>query len=201
MSVSNTTNYVQSPYQEIWEKHYMDMLNEVLSSGKKQIKYKHSTITRIFNVCAITSCSMTCCAPCIMWDCMCCCVSFCMKKNPFKWGVGFDFISNSCKDTFEDKRESVLNGIKLKHLTKDLVMKVLRIYLEKYDTCLAMNTIDGARKANIIRVMMVYIIRKYSPGFEYMMLKDDGDILKIRDIIKTLPSKFDMYFHFTYQTQ
>jgi len=198
MSVANTNDNVSKSIPEIWERHHIDMLNEVLNSGKKQVKYKNSTASRIFGVCTITSCSMTCCAPCIIWDCMCCCVSICMKKNPFKWGIGFDFVTNSCKNTFEDTRTSVLDEIKLKHLNKDLVISVLKMYLEKYDECLASKTVDGARKANIIRVMIVTIIRKYSPGFEYMMLRDDGDILKIREIIKHLPAKFDKYFDYNY---
>lgn len=193
MSSVVPTNTPSKSIPEIWEAHYMDMLNEVLASGKTQKKYKNSTVKRVLSVFSITGCSLTFCSPCIFWDCMCCCVSVCMKNNPFKWGAGFEFVSKSCEDTFEDTRVKDLNEIKLKNLNKTVIMNVLRTYLQKFDECIATKTVEGSRKANILRAIMVDIIRKYSPGFEYMMLRDDGDTLKLREIIRDLPAKFDRY--------
>lgn len=167
----------------------MDMLTEIMTVQKVKTKYRLGLCTRLSHVLCVTICSVTVCVPCLCWDCACCTVSqFLRKGSPCKWGVGFGFIQDTCDRTWEDERKTALSTCLV--IPKVVFIRVLNAYLTEFDSCIRNGK---AKEANIIRATLIEIIKKYSPGFRYMSLKDTGDIEELREIIRDMPRYMDMY--------
>lgn len=180
----------------IWKELFTTILKEIVSGQGIVKKYKRGVGARIGAVVMTGCCMVTCCSPCILWDCLCCCMTACIcKANPFKWGMGFKFVEESCNDTFYDERKEIMKQVGARDLPKHVFMAVIDAYMAEFDKLVAMKEANAAKKANQIRSMMVYIIANYSPGYKYMNLRDDGDVDKIREIIKEIPSRYDL-MHF-----
>ena len=180
----------------VWKEMFMAILKEILGGQGIVKKYKHGLGARIGAVVMTGLCATTCCSPCVLWDCLCCCLTACVcKKNPFNWGTGFKFIEESCNETFYDERKETMKQIGARDLPKHVFMSVIDAYMMEFDKLVAMREAGAAKKANQIRAMAVHIIANYSPGYKYMNLKDDGNVEKLREIIKEIPSRYDL-MHF-----
>lgn len=164
----------------IWQKHYLDMLQEVKSKGSVQSKYKFNAPCRVYGVLGTTTISLTCCLPCLIWDASCACFSMCVDKNPFRFGCAIEFIDDSCTNTFQDTRETDLKAIG-KVIDPGVFTDVCIAYMDAFDACLSEKK---AREANIIRGLLVNIIKSYSPRFQDIFIKDDGNLDKLRGIIQ-----------------
>lgn len=187
MSVSRGTS--SAFFASLWEKHYIDMLNEILTSGNIKPKYKHSVGGRVghtFLLSIFTGTMFTFCLPCVFIDFG----TACFKKDKPK---SVRFVSATYDDIYEDIRRKDLRNIKLTDLTKAVIMRVVLKYLQAFDACLAEKTEIGAKQANIIRCELVSIISQYGPGAKYVMLRDDGDMSTLRGIIMRLPYEYISY--------
>lgn len=171
-----------------WKRYYLEILDEVFKSAEIKKKYKHSLCSRIFYTIMTPIGAAVCCGPCIAWDCACCCLSLCCK-NPFKYGAGIKCVSDSCDAIYEDERvkwiedfrKRILNTYpdELRVALHDLCM----VYLDKFKECIK----EGkAREANMIRGLIVDMIKLYAHGIKYLLLKDDGNIEKLEDVIRSL---------------
>ncbi len=166
-----------------WERHRSDILNDIIKFGNIQHKYVHGTGTRVTSVIATGICITVCCSPCIIWDSLCCVLSCCfVKNNPCKWGCTFDIIKESSKNTFKDKRISELQTVVDNIVNKKIVYNVMKKYLNTFDECIALNTVDGAKKANVIR----HELFKMYSACMLEFIKDNGDIDIIRNRINEL---------------
>ena len=180
----------------VWREVFMAILQEILVGKGVVKKYKHSLGARIGAVLTTGCIAATCCVPCIVWDCLCCCVTACVcKSNPFKWGVGFQFLDSAWSDTFYDERKEVLKQVGARDLPKNVFMSVIGAYMNEFDKLVALREAKAAKKANEIRGVIVYMIANYSPGYKYSTLTDDGDVERLRDIIKEIPTRYDL-LHF-----
>lgn len=187
MSVSRGTS--SAFFASLWEQHYMDMLNEILTSGRVRSKYKHSVVGRIGQTFMLSICTGTMfmfCLPCVLLDFGAACFK---KVKP----ESVRFVAATCNDIYEDIRMKDLSNIKMTDLTKSVIMRVILKYLQAFDACIAEKTETGARRANIIRGELVNIISHYGPGAKYVMLRDDGDMSKLREIIVRLPYEYISY--------
>jgi hypothetical protein len=163
----------------LWHRYRMEILNEIRYYGKIQNPYTYGTSKKIIRVIVIGACAVTCCSPCIVWDSICCSLSYCMKNNSCKWGYGYKIIGESCKDTFEGKRTTDLLEIPTYKINKTIFNNVMLDYLKAFNECLALGTVNGAKKANIIRGEM---FKMYS-NFMTINLQDDGRIETIQRFI------------------
>jgi hypothetical protein len=104
------------------------------------------------------------------------------NNNPFAWGTSCKFIGESCEKTFEDQRQNDLNNISTYKVDKTIVYNVMMEYFEAFKECLALKTVDGAKKANIIRGEMFKIYSKYTKK----KWKDNGKIETIIVLIERI---------------
>lgn len=176
-----------------WRKLNMDMLDEIIQYGHVKNHYKMGTPRRTWNVISTTMCCSTVCSPCMAWDCMCCTMSLLCRSNPFKWGLAFHGIAQFCNETFEDTRLTKLSMFTSKDITCLSMQTVCNAYLAAFDAQIALKTTQGAKRANIIRERLFHIIQLYAPGFKYAHTRDDGDIDKLRHIVKGLPDEYNRY--------
>jgi hypothetical protein len=161
----------------------LQKLNEIKEHGHVVKQYKISGPRRFWNVLSTALCCTTVCSPCLAWDCACCCLSaVCCNNNPFKWGLTFQTIAKTCDDTFEDERENTLDTYKSRIITNDTIVEVGKTFLQEFDAQIQTQTVQGAKKANIIRYELVCIIRRFGP-FKYFALQDDGNIETLKKII------------------
>lgn len=177
-----------SPYFEkesVWKSIHLERLREIVHQGRIQPKYKHKPGRRFWNVISTAVCIPTCCLPCVAWDTACCCMSVCCD-HPFKWGCTCTAVSEVCNESFKDTRDVQLTAITSEDISIFVMQHVCTEYLRAFDHQVALRTVDSARKANIIRSELFAIIRKYTPGFKYITLRDDGDINKVRNIVHNL---------------
>ena len=171
---------------ETWRQIYMDKLDDVLTSGDAKPKYKNNKCQRAYNVIVITCCATTICVPIIVYDSLCCCLSLFCHKNPFRSGCSFEYIVDSCDKTFEDQHKTVLTACK-KNIDPVVFARMCQIYLGAFDRCLVEKK---AKEANIIRGLLVEIIRGSAPGFACMYLQDDGDVNKLRRIVENYVTSY-----------
>lgn len=174
--------------ETVWKEVHMDMLNDILSSGKIQPKYRHKFPRRFWNIFSTAVCLPTCCAPCVAWDCACCCLSIACD-NPCKWGCMFSAVQRVCDETYEDTRQTKIKSV----VSTDISVQVLRFvcdsYIAAFETQVATRTVEGSRKANIIRAKVFDILRVYGP-ISCFGLKDDGNIDRLKHIVAELPNMY-----------
>jgi hypothetical protein len=89
-------------------------------------------------------------------------------------------------ETFEDTNETVLKNVPKSGIEYPVMKEVCEAYLTAFDKNVKEHTPSSAKKANIIRETLVKIIKFSTPGFQYMTLKDTGDIEDLRKIVANL---------------
>ena len=170
-----------------WKEAQLQIIEELKAYGKQKPQYKIGMPRRIWNVLSTGLCCGTVCLPCVAWDCVCCCCSLlCAGSNPFKWGCTFKAIDDACTTTFEDKRTMFLLGVKSNTLDVDVFAEVCNAYVAAYDQEMERKTTQGAMRANIIRERAFHTVAVYSPLFKYSLIRDDGNIDRIRQIAATI---------------
>lgn len=162
----------------------LQKLDEIKTYGRVMPHYKLSAPRRCWNVTSTTLCCGTCCAPCLAWDFACCCLSAVCSKNPFRWGLSFQTIAKTCDDTFADERENALCKYKFKEVSYAIVGDVGEAYIQEFDRQIQTQTVQGAKKANMIRAELASIIRRFGPA-KYCVFQDDGNIETLKMIIHT----------------
>jgi hypothetical protein len=96
--------------------------------------------------------------------------------------------------TFEDLDEEKLLKLKNKYIEYNCLYTVCLAYLAAFDKNIKEKTVDGARKANIIRDNLVKIIKLYTPGYSlFFTLNDNGDIGEIRCVINKLAHHYKIH--------
>ena len=170
-----------------WKKYKLEMLSEIEQFGRIKPKYKNNTSKRIWYTISTTLCGMICCGPCIIWDCMCCCTSMCLKSNPFKYGMGFECCTSSCNAIYEDERENIMKSIKASFIMNypHIVGDVAKAYLYTFYKCRDTQTPASLKAANIIREQLVEIIRDCSPEYKFVSLKDTGNEEELHRIVNS----------------
>ena len=171
-----------------WQKYQMEKLNEVMKEGEVKKKYKWNLFCRAYRVTTISLCAATCCAPFLLYDTLCCCVNICCcgGKSKAIYGCGFSCIKESCDEAFEDKREKEVAECGTR-IDPVIYTSVCSAYMAAFDSCISMGK---AREANIIRGNLVPLMKRYAPDLQCIMLRDDGDIEKLRNIIKAYENKY-----------
>ena len=180
--------------QALWKTIYEDMLKEILGFGKVKSQYKHRIGKRFWNVFSTILCMPTCCAPCVAWDCACCCLSVCCD-NHRSWGCTLEAVGKVCSDTFEDTRKTQLRDISYSDIHFFTMDAVCKAYVQAYDAQIAIGTTESARKANVIRSTVFDTLRCYGPGFNFINLQDDGSIDTIRKLMEKLPDMYNTQRH------
>jgi len=171
---------------EAWKKVCIEMLQEIEKDGKISPKYTHSCPHRCCSFLQCSGCFIVCCTPCFVWDALCCSLSvFC--KNPFKYGTSCKYIDESLTTIFQDERNDALKNIRSSDLDPKTVAEVFESYMKAFDSHLATN---APKKANICRATLVKLIRDYYPNRTHIMLKDDGNVQNIRNIVTSLKNQY-----------
>lgn len=164
-----------------WVEFYDSLLEELITHGKVRPAYVRSLPNRAWYVISLTCCSATCCMPCCIWDSMCaitqlfCRVSCC-------WGCFCKFCDSAYSDIMKDiKKDKVeaFGKIRSKLDVKETQAMCLK-YLAAFDEHAAKKTPEAARVANVLREQLVDIVSMYSPNFAHFLIKDDGNILRLR---------------------
>lgn len=179
MKVSPSNN---CDINEIWKRIFLERLDNVVKFAKVKPKYKLSAFRRAYNMLSTCLCCITCCSPCLAWDCCCGCFNI-VCKHPFRYGCTCKVIAKTIDDTYEDTYEKYLSNLKSKDIDYTTMHSVCIEYIKSFDALISEKSVEASRKANIIREMLVYIIARYSPGFKYMMLKDSGNMDELRNIV------------------
>lgn len=177
--------------EKVWKDVHMEMLHDIVNSGKIQPKYRHKFPRRFWNIFSTILCMPTCCAPCVAWDCTCCCLSL-VCDNPCKWGCMFEAVQRVCDETYEDTRQTKIKSIYSSDISVQILNFVCNAYIAAFDTQVATKTLEGSRKANVIRAKVFDILRVYGP-FNCLGLKDDGNIDRVRKIVAELPTMNSMF--------
>jgi len=171
-----------------WKTIHIKMIEDVKTHGKVMKDYKNGPCERACSIFTIFGCSVTCCLPCLTWDMLCCTLDNCCCKsggNPFSYGTGVKFIDSACTQAFADNQADNLakvNNLSFMEYPKE-VHNVCVAYLAAIDEGLALKTVQGAKVANILRKMLVDVIRESHLKFEYICLIDNGDLVKVRRIV------------------
>lgn len=193
LMVNDDHNSSDNEKNKTWKQIHTEFLDEIVAHAHIKKHYKMSAPRRIWNVVSTALCCSTVCSPCLAWDCVCCTLSLCCKSNPCRWGIAFESVGRLCEDTFVDTRMEKLKNIKSKDITCQSMQSICAAYLSAFDAQLALKTVEGAKRANIIREKLVRIISIYGPGFKYALMKDDGNIDNLRQTINELPAEYAKY--------
>lgn len=172
-----------------WDKHYNAILAEILEEGQLKPRYKKSLPRRIMEIITTALCTGTCCVPCVLWDCLCCTMYNCCGCAA-KHGLATQFVSKACSDIHEDSRKTELAAIKQAYIPQDVMVKMCNRYMAEFDRCVASHTPTDSRRANMIRAVLVDILRLFSPGFQNSFLIDDGNIANVRAALDRLPTLY-----------
>lgn len=174
---------------EAWEAHQMSALSDILEYGTTKPRYRHSLPKRMAQIAATAFCASTFCAPCIIWDCVCCCMFNCCGCSA-KHGLGTTFVQKACEETHLDTRKAHLANTRPGDLDLDTMTRVCTKYMEAFTRCAATRLPNDATKANRIRGALVTILQRYTPGYENRFIQDDGNIAAITEAIDRLPRCF-----------
>ena len=173
-----------SDIQHLWTEFYKAQLDEIVRTGKVSPAYVRSLPSRAYYCATLTCCSATCCLPCCMCD-TACVVSQALTGKSCCWGLFSKFLEGAISDMMKDSKKEakdafVKNRNKLNHAaTQDMCKQ----YLIEFDVQVAKRTPASAKVANEIRVQLHRMIVSYSPRISHMLLRDDGDIDKLRTAV------------------
>lgn len=172
----------------VWKSTHLKMIEDVKTHGKVIKDYAHGPCERACSTLTIFGCTITCCLPCLTWDMLCCTLDNCCCKsgsNPFSYGTGVKFIDTSCTQAHADKQADKLATVDRACFMRypREVHNICVAYLAAIDEGLALKTVQGAKRANILRKMLVDVIRDTHLKIEYICLIDNGDLEKVRRIV------------------
>lgn len=162
-----------------WRAHYEGVLENIKTNGRYQPSYKNTKFQRGWMLCNFIACTMSCCAPCCMYDTLCFTAEHCCGRACCPYGMYCLFGKTVMDNTYECTNR--ITPHTRVDVSRDVVIDVCKKYLIELDMCVIQRTVKAARMANEIREHLVYIIQQY---LGHPALADDGDINKLRIMIE-----------------
>lgn len=168
-----------------WRMLHESMLQNIVREGRYVPDYEKNCAQRCWHGTTLVGCSVLCCGPCCIWDTACgTCYACCGCAGRF--GLFFNCFAQSCDEMMRDKNMVIgdmLRENKTRLYAGD-VRAMCRRYIAEYDVQLSAKTANGARAANCIREKLTDIIRLYSPSIRHVLLRDNGDMDRLRNIVE-----------------
>ena len=144
-----------------WLKEEYQLIQDISTNNKRTIHYKYDPCDRFIGMmCCITG-SVTCCAPCTVWDILCCTLDK-ICNNPFKWGCCFDTLSHNYDFIFMDKYRGLRREILESSNIGDYIGQITPL-------------IDEINKFKSNELI----------SMEYLPLRTSYEILKLGELLKT----------------
>lgn len=162
-----------------WIKWHLQLLSLILETGKCNPEPVYSCPKKAWFIFTLTACTSSCCLPCCLWDTSCLLFE-CIHKHKFRYGCYLQCLVSSCEELHKTKKQE-WSMYAFKPASHSCVIDVCKQYLIEFDCCVSKKTIQDAKKANIIREVVVNILQNNG----YSALVDDGDIDKLRNIVYT----------------
>lgn len=161
-----------------WRAHYEGILENIKKNGRFIPAYKHSKPKRVWSIFNFAVCSATCCAPCCIYDILCCSTEKCCGQPCCPYGM-YCLFGHTIVSNIYERNNRIRPHTKF-DISRETVVDVCKKYLIEFDMCLIQRTAKAACVANEIREYLVFIIREY---LDHPTLTDNGDINKLRVLI------------------
>lgn len=156
-----------------WRAHY----EAVLENIKQNIQYKHPLQQRACSLYNCVICSALCCAPCCLYDTVCCSLQR-LCGCSCSHGM-YCLLASAVIDKTYERTNKVL-PVKNSNVSPETVRDVCKKYMIEFDMCVVQRTVKHARMANEIREFLVHIIQMHLKRYD---VRDDGDVDKLRKIV------------------
>ena len=145
---------INRTHVELWKVRELAILEEIDKTGKeRKPQYKYSCLSRYCNHCTVCLCSMTICAPLVIWDligctCINCCRVYC------KHGLWIDGVYHASqkadKDVHDELRESIATSVNIR-MYDSAVISIIHEYIRFYND----KKESSPKKAEIARKELV----------------------------------------------
>ena len=167
-------------YATKWKTHQLCALQLILVTGKDKLDnaYKNGHVRRVWGVVSLACCVSTCCSPCVLWDTTCVVLN-CFGCGNNCYGCSCMCISKGMREIFMRNAEQYAYHNASIRLHRSDVIDVCKQFCVAFDTCIAQKTVEGAKKANLIRARLVEILQNTL----HPDIRDDGDINALRKIV------------------
>lgn len=171
---------MEQDYAMQWRTHQLCCLQLILIKGKDKLdnSYKNGPIRRAWGIVSLFGCVATVCSPCVVWDTTCVALH-CIGCGTNCYGCSCMCVSKGIEQVYERNAPRFATFSECSRLKRSDVIDVCKQFCVAFDTCIAQKTVEGARKANLIRERLVEILSNTI----HPDIHDDGDINKLRRIV------------------